>query len=94
MKTSKNGNVPIRRVINQAVGKPIDSGPAKLPPDNLILEWVLLNCHKFVVDGMDELGPQPRLLTVIPIGGFGKFDLGLGRSISARLTYIAPAAEL
>jgi hypothetical protein len=71
-----NDNFRVRCTVDQAVWKSTDSSTAELPPDDLILQWILLDGSECTIHGKNELGAKSGSSPIIPVASFSNFDFG------------------
>jgi hypothetical protein len=77
VKTGHHGNFAIGYRIDQTIRESTNSGPAKLPPHDLVLKWVLLDCRESMIHRVHEIGTDTRTAFVIPVARFGDLCLSL-----------------
>jgi hypothetical protein len=78
MEARHDGNLLVRRDIDQTVGESAKPRAPKLAPYGLILERVLPDRGERRVNGINKLSAQPWTSLIIPVSRFG--DLGFGLS--------------
>ena len=78
MKAGNHSNTLGRRAVDYAVRKTCNTGSAKLPPYDLILQWVLPDRCQSTVHGVNEISAQAWDPSLIPISSFGNIGLRLG----------------